>query len=251
MRNLPDSYYQRKLEKSLANPNKNTKPKKEASEKKHICKVCGEAFASISHIRMVEERLSLRDTMVHKRAYILFECYAREVVSFINPTYEKFIECREYTFFIRFIEQINPENPDRDIELFRWVLARKLKSYQWALEDTLLSYVKWHSLKETIGDATTRTISFMEKYCAGVGLDITQYFELVHNNTIARHIREGNISPWFLFASNKGKKVLSEFNALNYERCGDILVFEAWEVAIDRNQDQFLQLCEVLNDNNI
>jgi hypothetical protein len=200
---------------------------------------------------MIAERLALKDTPIHKRAYVLFEYYADSLVSFINPTYEKFIECREYTFFIRFIEQINPENPDRDIELFKWVLSRKLKSYQWALEDTLLSYVKWHSFKESIGDATTRTISFMEKYCSGVGLDITQYFECVHNNTIARHIREGNISPWFLFASSKGKKVLSEFNALNYERCGDILVLDAWEVAIERNKDQFLQLCAVLDENKI
>lgn len=234
---------------SSKNPKRKSRVPKEP--KVHLCPACNKIFPNSSHPKKIIGRIALKDNDIQQRAFRLYLYFCEEQVTCYKPTYEKFIESREYNHFMKFIERLNPDNKDRDLGLFQWVLKRRIKTYQWSLEETLLEYVKWTNMKESIGDATTRTINFIENYCFKIGLDLTQYFELVHNNTIARHIREGNVSPWFLFASSKGKKVLSEFNELNYERCGDTLIFSAWEVAIDRNFEQFLQLSKVLDEHGI
>jgi hypothetical protein len=220
-------------------------------DKLHICGVCGKTFLSNAHSKKIQKRLLAKDTEVNQRAYALYEYLAVEHLIRYKVSYEMFVESREYATIIKFIENINPNNKDRDMDVFKWLVENRYPSNKWVKEETLTMYVKWTNGKDTIGDATAKSIKFMESYCDSVGITITQYFENTHTNTIARHIAEGNISPWFLFASTKGRNALRSFTILNLDRCKDVLVFEAWEVAIERNRELFDSLCYVLDSHGI
>lgn len=152
-----------------------------------------------------------------------------------DSTYEQFCNSQYYNAFVKFgsyLSNVNPLYPDNYID---YVIKNKLKIKDWCNDDVYEKYVLELLKKEPASVALERSINTMIAWAEENRSIWYHYFDHVNYNLSIWHIKDGKISPWIILNTDKGKKLLSNFDDTQLDIIFEIINPEYWLPVFSRN----------------
>jgi len=143
-------------------------------------------------------------------------------------TYDDFAHSPYYNAFVKFgsfIHNVNPLYPDQYID---YVVTSGVKLDHWCRDGLYELYVVHLIKTETVETALQRSIGHMMTWAEENKSQWNHYFRYVSVNRAVYDVKDGKISPWVLFNSITGKKLLSNFNDEQLSAVGTIIDPQFW-----------------------
>lgn len=230
-----------------------TNQSKTSSASDLTCKWCSKAFSSertlSAHMCVKKRRWADRD-MTHTRlGYRVFQMFYEMNTTVSKPkSQEDFIRSQYYEGFIKFgrscirNEYLNPE------QFAEWLIKNGKKLADWSkdklYDEYLLEYVK----KEPGMKALERTITYISKWSEETEQEWNKYFEAVTTPRAVHDIRAAKVSPWVLYLSVTGDKLLERFSDEQVEMIQHIIDATFWMKVFSNNKEEVKVIkdtCEV------
>ena len=146
------------------------------------------------------------------RAYQHF--YKQTMTQAVNErTYDDFAKSRYYTAFTKFgryLVDVSVIDPTKYVD---YLCKHTIKIDRWHLDSVYETYVKEHNKNEEARTAIERAILIMKRWEDETGNPWNLFLEQITPNRAVHYIRCGKISPWILYNSKSGVKLLQSFNA--------------------------------------
>jgi len=217
------------------------------------CKWCDKEFRSertlAAHMCPRKRRWADRD-MTHVRlGYRVFQMFYELNTSASKPkSVEDFIRSQYYEGFTKFgrscirNEYLEPE------KFAEWLIKNGKKLADWSkdklYDEFLLEYVK----KEPGMKALERTITYLAKWSEETDQDWNKYFEVVTTPRAVHDIRAAKVSPWVLYLSETGDKLLERFSDEQVGMIEHIIDAKFWMKVFSSNKEEVKEIkstCEV------
>jgi hypothetical protein len=142
-----------------------------------------------------------------------------------SPYYRAFVKFGRYCVAIRAI------NPARFIE---YVLKQNKKIDHWCRDSVYTEYLLDYLRVENVNDALTRAIEFGIAWHEETGNPAHDYLRYGSPNTMCYAITTGRLSPWVIYNSDSGQKLLSE---LTQEQLATIWPYVDSDIWMKKFQD--------------
>lgn len=218
-----------------------TKASKKSSD--DTCRWCDKTFRSektlATHMCVRKRRWADRD-MTHVRlGFRVFQLfYEHNTPSKNAKTMEDFIRSSFYEGFVKFgrscvvNEYLAPE------EFAEWLIRHGKKLKDWPkdsmYDEFLLEYVK----KETGLRALERSIIYLDAWSQDTGNEWQSYFEKVSTHRAVHDIRSAKISPWLLYLSDTGDKLLTRLGDEQVRMIEHIIDAGFWMRVFKKNSEE-------------
>jgi hypothetical protein len=207
------------------------------------CKWCGKVFRTertlSAHMCPKKRRWADRE-MTHVRlGYRVFQMfYELNTVASKPKSMEDFIYSQYYEGFVKFgrscvrNEYLEPE------KFAEWLIKNGKKLADWCKDsiynEFLLEYVK----KETGLRALERSVLYLVEWGKDNNADWQDYFCLVSTPRAVHDIRAAKISPWLLYISETGDKLLTRFSDEQVKMIDDIIDAKFWMKVFAKNAEE-------------
>lgn len=208
-----------------------------------LCKWCDKEFRTertlAAHMCPRKRRWADRE-MTHVRlAFRVFQMfYELNTAASKQKSQEDFIRSQYYEGFTKFgracvrNEWLYPE------KYAEWLIKNGKKLTDWSkdklYDDYLLEYVK----KETGIRALERSILYLSDWAKDNECDWQDYFTLVSTGRAVHDIRSAKISPWVLYLSSTGDKLLTRFSSEQEEMIRHIVDANFWIKVFAKNPEE-------------
>lgn len=228
-----------------------TNKSKKSLESDTTCKWCSKSFTNertlVAHMCPKKRRWADKD-MTHVRlAFRVFQKFFQlTTTSTKEKTQEDFIRSQYYEGFTKF-GRACVRNEWLDPERFaEWLIKKAVKLSDWCkdsvYDEYLLDYVK----RETGLRALERTITYFTEWSAEHDADWNTYFSNVSTNRAVYDIRSAKVSPWVLYLSETGDKLLTRFSDEQVKMINHIIDANFWLKLFQDNPeevDEVQQVC--------
>lgn len=201
------------------------------NNKKFKCPYCKEGFtreSSLStHLCEQKRRHQSRNDKNVKyglRAFIrFFELHEHSV-----KTWDDFSTSQFYTSFVKFGSLISNINPIYKNQFIDHMCKSRVKLHNWSKEDHYYKFAVKVVQNETAEQAMERAIETMIAWGDKFGRPWNAYFDEATTNTITYDIKDGRISPWIIFNSEKAKTRLTDFTDSELDEVTNMLDHLYW-----------------------
>jgi hypothetical protein len=183
------------------------------------CKYCNAKFTKEStlsvHMCEPKRRYQQKDERFVQLAFRSYQHFYKQTMSqAVNErSYDNFAKSRYYTAFTKFgryLVDVNVIDPTKYVD---YLCKHTIKIDRWHLDSVYETYVKEHNKKEEARTAIERAILIMKRWEDETGNPWNLFLEQITPNRAVHYIRCGKISPWILYNSKSGVKLLQSFNA--------------------------------------
>lgn len=187
--------------------------------------------------------------MTHVRlAYRVFQMfYDITTTSTKQKTQEDFIRSQYYEAFTKFGRSCVRNEYLDPIRFSEWLIRNGKRLSDWSkdrvYDEYLLDYVK----REPGMKAMERTILYLSEWAEETSNDWQEYFVKVSVNRAVYDIRSAKISPWLLYLSNTGEKLLTRMNDEHIKMVDHIIDAAFWMDVFKQNQSEMQEvqsMCE-------
>lgn len=231
------------------------KQSKTSSESKPTCKWCSKSFVSertmAAHMCVKKRRYADKDLTHIRLGFRVFQTFYKINTASATPkTEEDFIRSSYYEGFVKFGRSclVNEYlHPDKFAE---WLIKNGKKLQDWTkdkmYDEFLLEYVR----KEPGMKALERTIIYLTSWSEDTGNAWNDYFFKVSPARAVHDIRAAKISPWVLYLSVTGDKLLERFSDEQVKMIEHVIDAKFWMQVFSKNKQEVGEIkatCETAN----
>ena len=199
-----------------------------------VCKYCKTEFTKEStlSIHMCEPKRrwtqeNERFVQLGFRAYQYF--YKQTMTQAVKErTYDDFSKSKYYTAFTKFGRYLVDVNVIDPTDYVNYLIKNVVNIDRWHLDSVYEKYVKEHSKKEEARNAVERGIIMMKRWEDETGQSWNLFLENITPNRAVHYIRCGKISPWILYNSKSGVKLLQSLNDEQVSLVNDYIDPDFW-----------------------
>ena len=214
------------------------------------CKWCEKSFRSERtlsvHMCPRKRRWADKDAVHIRLGFRVFQMfYEMNTMSSKTKTMEDFIRSSYYEAFVKFgracvsNEYIQPE------KFAEWLIKNGKKLADWhkdsMYDEFLLNYVK----KETGIRAIERGVIYLREWEEEYGVPWDQYFKEVTTPRAVYDIRSGKISPWLIYLSETGDKLLTRLSDEQVRMIEHIIDAKFWMALFSKNKEEVKEVQEI------
>ena len=198
-----------------------------------LCKFCGTKFhkekTMITHLCVKKQRYADTETAGARFGLRVFQrFYDLTMNSKKTKTVQEFIESQYYIDFVKFgnhLALLKPLYIDKYID---FVILNGVKLADWTKEFVYECYIEDLIKKEPAESATERTITNIIEWASKNNCEFNEFFSSIPPNEAAYLIKVGKISPWVLYLSATGGKLLSRLSEEHGKIIGPMIEPSVW-----------------------
>lgn len=229
----------------------NTKEKEE-TKAKFGCDFCGRTFLRentiAKHLCEYKQRWMNKDMQGNRigfQAWLQF--YKKNSASKKQKTYEEFIKSAYYTAFVKFGTYCSDANVLNVSRFVDWLLKNQVKIDVWNTDTNYTKFLVEYLREEDPLDAVARSIETTQKLAEVEKIHTKDILRYANRNRICYAITTGKISPWMLYQSESGTKMLDELDGTQVKMVIDYINPELWAIKFKRNPDMVREVKELLS----
>lgn len=224
----------------------------EEIKQQYGCDFCGRNFLREStiakHICEYKQRWLNKDLQGNRigfQAWLQF--YKKNSASKKKRTYEEFIKSAYYVAFVKFGTYCSDANVLNVSRFVDWLLKNQIRIDSWNTDTNYTKFLIEYLREEDPLDAIARSIETTQKLAEGEKILTKDVLRYSNRNKICYAITTGKISPWMLYQSDSGTKMLDELDGTQVKMVIDYINPEQWAIKFKRNPDKVNEVKELLN----
>ncbi len=207
------------------------------------CKWCKKSFKSETtlavHMCVKKRRWADKDMSHIRLAHRAFQIFYEINTSAKEPkSIEDFIRSQYYEAFVKYGRACTVNEWLDPVKYTEHLIKTGVKLKQWASDKEYDKYLKIYVRKEPGLRALERTVI----YLAGWGEENNEpwqdYFEKVSPSRAVYDLRSAKISPWILYLSESGDKLLERFNSEQVKMIQDVIDPPFWMKLFTANKEE-------------
>jgi hypothetical protein len=207
-----------------------------------LCSFCGKTFYKEStlfrhmcekkkrHITKDERHVQLGLAMFHK-------FYKMNYPSQKQKTYEQFAESSFYTGFVDFGKYLIMRSIIEPHKYCDYLLKSSVPLKKWIVDSTYDEWLKEYLKYEDSMKSTERSLFTISDYSKDKNTLFEDFFEVVNTNIATDMIKRGQLTPWVIYLSKTGNKLLSRLDEEQIGILEDYLDVYLWEKKFELNKD--------------
>ena len=199
-----------------------------------ICKYCKTEFTKEStlavHMCEPKRRWKQKDEWFVQLGFRAYQHFYKQTMTQAvkERTYDDFSKSRYYTAFTKFGRYLVDVNVIDPTDYVNYLIKNVVNIDRWHLDSVYEKYVKEHSKKEEARNAVERGIIMMKRWEDETGQSWNLFLENITPNRAVHYIRCGKISPWILYNSKSGVKLLQSLNDEQVSLVNDYIDPDFW-----------------------
>jgi hypothetical protein len=207
------------------------------------CKWCKKSFKSETtlavHMCVKKRRWADKDMSHIRLAHRAFQIFYEINTSAKEPkSIEDFIRSQYYEAFVKYGRACTVNEWLDPVKYTEHLIKTGVKLKQWASDKEYDKYLKIYVRKEPGLRALERTVI----YLAGWGEENNEpwqdYFEKVSPSRAVYDLRSAKVSPWILYLSESGDKLLERFNSEQVKMIQDVIDPPFWMKLFTANKEE-------------
>lgn len=207
------------------------------------CKWCKKSFKSETtlavHMCVKKRRFADKDMSHIRLAHRAFQIFYEINTSAKTPkTMEDFIVSQYYEAFVKYGRACTVNEWLDPVKYTEHLIKTGVKLKQWASDKEYDKYLKTYVRKEPGLKALERTVI----YLAGWGEENNEpwqdYFDKVSPSRAVYDLRSAKVSPWILYLSESGDKLLERFNSEQVKMIQDVIDPPFWMKLFTANKEE-------------
>ena len=225
---------------------------KEETNTKFGCDFCGRTFLRentiAKHLCEYKQRWlnkELQGNRIGFQAWLQF--YKKNSNTKKKRTYEEFIKSAYYTAFVKFGAYCSDANALNVSRFVDWLLKNQVKIDVWNTDTNYTKFLIEYLREEDPLDAIARSIETTQKIAEMETIQTKDVLRYANRNRICYAITTGKISPWMLYQSESGTKMLDELDNTQVKMVIDYINPELWAIKFKRNPDKVREVKDLLN----
>ena len=143
----------------------------------------------------------------------------------------KFISSPEYNGFYTFGKYLAdlklPMNQQE--EFIKFVMQQGVKIRDWCKSFVLEEFIKQYSLKEDPNRAVESVVLLAEEWSNETNRHWTEFFDQVSPSRATHFIITGRISPWIIYGTNAGQRMVDRLNERELELVVNHINVNTWK----------------------
>jgi len=230
----------------------NTISNQVSDKEENSCPHCSRTFIRestyLKHLCEQKRRWMDRDKLANRIAYNAWKQYYEQYHPNKKKTeYKDFVSNSYYTAFVKFgsycveIRAVNPA------AFAIYLVKNRVPIDVWTRDKNYNKYLVEYLRAEKCLDAVKRSIDNMLDITQTENIQLGDVFRFINSNKICHLISTGHISPWVLYQSNTGKKLLSSLNETQTSLIFDYIDPEKWNIKFKREPESILEVQTVIN----
>ena len=220
------------------------------------CKWCGKEFQSertlSAHMCVKKRRWADRDMSHIRLGHRAFQMFYELNTSAKEPkSIEDFIMSQYYEAFVKYGRacQVNEWlQPERYTE---WLIKNGVKLKQWTSDRQYDKFIKDYVRKEPGLKALERTIVYLSKWSDENDKAWQNYFTEVSPSRAVHDIRAAKVSPWVIYLSGTGNKLLERFNDEQVAMIDEMIDPPFWMKLFTASKEEVKTIKQTCKDANI
>jgi hypothetical protein len=194
-----------------------------------------------------------KDTKQNRIAYQSWLLFRRLTIANIkhDKQYEEFITNRYFTDFMKLSKHIIDLGIEDPEGFVKFVIMNSVPIRDWQKAVVYETYIKDRTKKETVERAAERSILNMTAWAEKTKNDLTDYFVQVSTPEAVQDIRMGRISPWCLFATDQGSRLVDRLEPGQVQQLVDYMEPLSWRAKVKRQQQDAEWIQKVFNKANV
>ena len=220
------------------------------------CKWCGKEFQSertlSAHMCVKKRRWADRDMSHIRLGHRAFQMFYELNTSAKEPkSMEDFIMSQYYEAFVKYGRacQVNEWlQPERYTE---WLIKNGVKLKQWTSDRQYDKFIKDYVRKEPGLKALERTIVYLSKWSDENDKAWQNYFTEVSPSRAVHDIRAAKVSPWVIYLSGTGNKLLERFNDEQVAMIDEMIDPPFWMKLFTASKEEVKKIKQTCKDANI
>ena len=217
------------------------------------CKWCKKSFKSETtlavHMCVKKRRWADKDMSHIRLAHRAFQIFYEINTSAKEPkSIEDFIRSQYYEAFVKYGRACTVNEWLDPVKYTEHLIKTGVKLKQWASDKEYDKYLKIYVRKEPGLRALERTVI----YLAGWGEENNEpwqdYFEKVSPSRAVYDLRSAKVSPWILYLSESGDKLLERFNSEQVKMIQDVIDPPFWMKLFTANKEEANEIKQACNE---
>lgn len=219
---------------------------------KYSCEFCKKEFARertlLSHICEKKSRWLNKD---HAGNRIGFQCWVQfftkhSMSKTKNKTYEEFINSPYYVAFVKFGSYCVDSKVLNIPRYVDWLLHNQIKLDNWMSDTNYTKFLCEYLRIEDAFDAIYRGVEYCTTLAELEEIQPNDVFRYGNSNKICHAITNGKISPWMLYCSDSGVRLLETLNETQVKIVSDYINPEQWALKFHREPELKQQIRDTL-----
>lgn len=220
-------------------------------EQNYKCKFCGTKFHKettlTTHMCVKKRRHMDLNSTGSRLGFRTFQrFYEKNTASKGLKSTDDFINSTYYVDFVKFGNYLAMLKPVHIEKFIDFVVMGGLKLKDWTRNEVYDLYVEDLIKKEPAVSATERTITEILEWCEANKVEFGKFFEEINANEAAHLVRTGKISPWVLYLSASGEKLMNRFNEDHAKMIGAIIDPGFWMKKFKKSDDDVEYIRNIL-----
>lgn len=174
--------------------------------------------------------------------------YTKHSSSKKQRTYDEFIKSPYYTAFVKFGAynlEINSINIPRFTD---YLLKENIKLDTWCSDSTYNKFLIEYLKTEDPFDAVARSVEYCIEQTESEQIQPNDYLRFGNTNKICSAIVNGKISPWVLYQSESGVKLLDTLQPDQIKMIYDYIHPEQWAIKFSKDPNKTQEVSKLMND---
>jgi len=224
----------------------------EEIKQQYGCDFCGRNFLREStiakHICEYKQRWLNKDLQVNRigfQAWLQF--YKKNSASKKKRTYEEFIKSAYYVAFVKFGTYCSDANVLNVSRFVDWLLKNQIRIDSWNTDTNYTKFLIEYLREEDPLDAIARSIETTQKLAEAEKILTKDVLRYSNRNKICYAITTGKISPWMLYQSDSGTKMLDELDGTQVKMVIDYINPEQWAIKFKKQKNIITEVKELLS----
>jgi len=217
----------------------------------HFCSFCNKEFlresSIIAHSCVKKMRWQDKDnehSVMGFRTYQLFY----KLTNDREISFEHFINSQLYCDFLSFGKWLNEQLIFDCDSYIEYLVLGNFKIKDWSKKSVYETFLKIYLIKEDPVIAVVRTIEFMSEYCEIKNIELQDFYKDSVTTWVIDNLRNGRISPWLFFTSQKSETLLNRFDSSQYKLLGNLLDNSAWSLRFNKCKTEIAECKELLKE---
>jgi hypothetical protein len=218
------------------------------------CKYCQKEFVREStlatHLCEPKRRMLAKDTKQNRIAYQGWLLFRRLTMANIknDKPYEEFITNRFFSDFMKLAKHIIDLGIEDPEGFVKFITMNSVPASKWHTAVVYETYVKDRTKKETVERAIERSVLNMKAWAERTNSTWEDYFVLVATPEAVQDIRMGRISPWCMFATDQGSRLVDRFEPGQVQQLIDYMEPQSWRAKVMRQRTDAVWVQYVFNE---
>ena len=215
-------------------------------KKQYVCQYCGKSYARKSwYDKHKCKKKEIFETKTNLDLIITLKLYNHWLrrSSFLkkkskDKTTEELVESRYNKYFFD-LNAFSKENfVISPFKYLDWLIDNRIQTKYWCTQDALLYYREHIIENDTPENQVKMSLKYVEGWCLDNNVDPINFFSTIMPVKAVEMILDGELSPWFLLASDASQKdLIPRFTDQHLHEIDEKINVEYWLQKLDEQQE--------------